>query len=743
MNIDGLRFSNRSGSGSGRPNSSQPGDHDPALPLGVLLEPFREHHPPLGSSRLHVARRMRVTSCQTVAALLVMCIPLAAKEPKAVPDSVPSYARTPEDVLPYRNFQQPYHRFFQSVSEFRGTGRDDVSLAHSTAVRIGFIGPVASAPDSDLGQQMLEGVRLAIEEANAEGGYQGTPFELVVRPDSGLWGATSIEMVAFSYVDNVLAVIGSIDGANTHIALRVALKTKVPIVNTGGTDPTLTDTNLPWILRCLADDRQQGYALAHHVFRECGMTKVAALRVNDRHGRFGIAEFRDAARRLGHPLRVEVRWKRGDRDFSAQLQRIAQSGTEAIVLWGNASDAAAVVRAIRHWNEANPSTPLPERIFSCDRLASQTFLAEAGAAAEGVVAIATYDPTRDDARLATFVSAFTARFGHEPEAFAAHGYDGADILIAAIRKAGLNRVRIRDALYEYKRFDGVTGLIEFDRTLNDVGSVYLATVQNGKFAYRERSSPQCPGRPRTAPIPDLAESPPALRLSPPPSPTGTTALRLGCFLPLDHAGQAAVRGMQMAIESDAAKHPDEAPIELLVRDTRAAWGSASSSLVDLVFEHEILAMIGSTERRGTHLAEMLATKVHFPVLSLCGTDPTITQIPLPWIFSMASATVEIDPDFDRQYRGRFESEPDVFAALGFDAAALLAEQIRGGANTRIALRNGLAAGRPHRGVSGLFRFDRLGNRVEESARGLQAGMADTRKSGNETRPRSRCASRYR
>jgi ABC-type branched-subunit amino acid transport system substrate-binding protein len=149
-----------------------------------------------------------------------------------------------------------------------------------------------------------------------------------------------------------------------------------------------------------------------------------------------------------------------------------------------------------------------------------------------------------------------------------------------------------------------------------------------------------------------------------------------------------------------------------------------------VFQQEILALIGSTERRGTHVAEMLATKVHFPVVSLCGTDPTITQIPLPWIFCLPPSTMRIDPDFVRQYRERHETDPNVFAALGFDAAALLVERIRDGADTRIALRNGLAAESWYRGVSGVFRFDRLGNRVEESAGGLHAGMADTQRSDN-------------
>ena len=87
--------------------------------------------------------------------------------------------------------------------------------------------------------------------------------------------------------------------------------------------------------------------------------------------------------------------------------------------------------------------------------------------------------------------------------------------------------------------------------------------------------------------------------------------------------------------------------------------------------------------------------------------------------------MKIDPGFVRQYRQRYEADPDAYATLGFDAAALLAARIRDGADTRIALRNGLAAETWYQGVSGLFRFDSLGNRVEKSAGGLQIGVADT------------------
>jgi ABC-type branched-subunit amino acid transport system substrate-binding protein len=307
--------------------------------------------------------------------------------------------------------------------------------------------------------------------------------------------------------------------------------------------------------------------------------------------------------------------------------------------------------------------------------------------------VATYDPTRDDPILKAFTEQFTDRFHHEPGTFAAHAYDGANILIAAIHKAGPHRARIRDALAAYTHFDGVTGSIDFDTTLNDIGPVYIATVEHGRLVYREANFTKVAQQNIPAPpYRTLADSPPTARSPDRPSAGDPNAYRIGCFLPLDEAGQAAVRGIEMAFADDASEHPHDKPIELIVRDSRGTWGSGSTALVDLVFEDHALALIGSTERRATHLAEMLAAKMHFPVITLCATDATITQVPLPWVFRVASEQSA--------------------AAWGYDAGSLVASRIRAGANTRRTLRDGLADRAWNRGVSGTYRFDPLGNRID-------------------------------
>lgn len=654
------------------------------------------------------SRKTPFSLCFALVASLA-AVPAVAQQAKSPPDSSPGYGKTPAEVVPYRDFGEPYTRFFETATPFRGTGRGKNKDAQHETVRIGFFAPLGEAPDADLGEFMLEGTKLAIEQANAAGGYNGIPFELVMRPDTGLWGATSNEMVAFRYEDDVLAVIGSVDGANTHIALRVALKIETPMVNTATTDPTLTETNIPWLLRCMADDRQQGYALAHHMFVECGIDRVAAVRVNDRYGRMGIGEFRDAARRLKHPLRVEMRWNRGERAFERQLDRLAKADPEAVVIWGNAADAAAVVRVIR-------DRGMSVRVFGCDRLASQAFLRAAGDAAEGVVAVASEDPTSQNERRRAFVEAFKQHFGHEPETFAAHGYDGTNILVKAIRKAGLNRARIRDALYEFKQYDGVTGPITFDATLNDVGPVYLATVKDGAFTYERANFLQGQRVSQgNAPYRSLAETPPVAR-SPAREPVTGQAYRLGCLFPADENGRSARKGVELAIADDAAAHGDDVAIELVFRASgaRAAgggWGTTATAVTELALRDNVLAVIGSTRREGTHLAEMVAAKFHFPVITLCDDDPSITQIPLPWVFNVAPGDESPDAGFLERFVARYGEAPDAFAALGYDAGALVASRIRAGADNRRVLRDALASLNAFAGVSGRFRFDGLGNRV--------------------------------
>ncbi len=401
------------------------------------------------------------------------------------------YANTPQDIGPFRHVK-PYKEHFLRQLEYTGPGRTIAEPEHVDTVKIGFIGPLTStvsvatggrSHEEALGNKMLRGCRLAVEHANARGGYakRNIPFELVVSNDNGLWGASGNEIINMVYKDKVWAILGTIDGANTHIAIRVALKAEILMLNSGDTDPTLVETNIPWIVRCIGDDRQQGYLLADYLYHKLGLTRVGVIRASNRYGRFGVREILDVSRRLGHPVPLEMAYEVGAADFSLHLTRLREAGVQAIVHWGDAGDGARILNQMRSLGMKHP-------YFACDRCVSDEFIEIAGENAHGVVCTFPWNPERKDPRLGAFRAAYRKRFDEEAETYAAHAYDGMNMLLWAVQTAGLNRAKIRDVLAHRDRpWPGVTGDIPLSAVLDDMGEVFLARCENAKWKYDSRS----------------------------------------------------------------------------------------------------------------------------------------------------------------------------------------------------------------------------------------------------------------
>jgi branched-chain amino acid transport system substrate-binding protein len=212
---------------------------------------------------------------------------------------VAPYAGEPDDLSPYAKFASPYDFNYTRPNVYTGAARDIPEPKGLSEVRIGFIGPIEHNSDSVFGLRMLHGAQLAVENANARGGYGGKPFKLMLhndynnwqegavygneRPtDPGIWGSASDETVKMVYDDKDWAIFGSISSEATHIILRVALKAEIPIVNSASTDPTIPETYIPWYFEVLQDDRVQSLTLSRRIFTELGMKRVAILRVNNR-----------------------------------------------------------------------------------------------------------------------------------------------------------------------------------------------------------------------------------------------------------------------------------------------------------------------------------------------------------------------------------------------------------------------------------------------------------------------------
>jgi len=407
-----------------------------------------------------------------------------------------NYAKTAGDFEPFRHVQ-PFKEHFLLQLEYTGPGRAIPEPNDIESVKLGFIGPIMStvsvatggkSHEEPLGIKMLQGSRLAIEQANSKGGYlkRNIPFELVISNDNGLWGASGNEIVKMAYKDKVWAILGTIDGANSHIAIRVALKAEIPMMNSGDTDPTFIETNIPWVIRCISDDRQQSYLLVDYLYKKLGLKRVGIIRANNRYGRFGVREIRDGSRRLGCPIVLEMSYQLGIEDFSLQLERLREANLDAVIHWGDAFEGAKILNQMRDMGMTQP-------YFACDRCLSDEFVEIAGANAEGVICPYPWNPKRTNEEFMEFRRAFRERYGEDPETFASHAYDGMNMLIWAVQVAGLNRAKIRDLLAHRTRpWKGVTGDIKLSACLDDIGDVFLAKRENGTWNFYSREDLKIP-----------------------------------------------------------------------------------------------------------------------------------------------------------------------------------------------------------------------------------------------------------
>jgi len=557
------------------------------------------------------------------------------------PRSLKPYTGAPDDLRPFSKFTKPYFEYYQDLVEYNGAARDipDPDLKDLDDIRIGLLAPLYDHPDQVLGNHMLNGAQMAIDEANAAGGYGGKPFRLIshndydnwqnsktavtgVERESAIWGAASNDAVRMIYDDKVWAMFGSISSESTHIALRLTLKAETPIVNSASTDPTIPETIIPWYFTDIQDDRVQGYTLARHIYTELGFRRVAILRINDRYGRFGVLKFRDASRRLGHPVVIEQKFMPGDTDFHHQLAVIEDSRVDAIVVWADIGPTAEILKEMRELG-------MKQRVFGSHRTIGDELIKLAGPAAEGFEAVYPFDPTRNDPRWLDFVRRYEGRFHEKPDHFAALAYDAMQILLDAICRAGLNKGRIRDALTGIEHYKGVTGDMVFDPNCKNIAPLFLARVHDGTISYRRITMEQAYAR--------VGED--GVQYAGPPLPDEKSGdLKIGVFGP--HADEV-VKSLGAPF-LPWVPHParfsqgGNRRLSLVSIPSESSWGKASDDLVKAVYNDHVLALI-ALDRNSSHLAEQIGVKAFVPVVAI-SSDRALTSTNIPWIFRLPEGT---------------------------------------------------------------------------------------------------------
>ena len=168
-------------------------------------------------------------------------------------------------------------------------------------------------------------------------------------------------------------------------------------------------------------------------------------------------------------------YQTGETDFSVQLTHIKESNPDAIFI---SALAPEMVKIMIQGRQLGIPTDVP---FIVPDLTKDE-VAAAGDAAEGAIAFTSWTSTADTPGNRAFVQNYRAKYGTDPNPWAAQSYAALYILAEAIANAqSTDAVAIRDAFANTKNFDTVLGQFSFNAVGDAVYDLMVLTVQNGKF----------------------------------------------------------------------------------------------------------------------------------------------------------------------------------------------------------------------------------------------------------------------
>jgi len=343
--------------------------------------------------------------------------------------------------------------------------RPAILVAQDTSVSIGLLVP-GSEPSA-----AKHGAELAIREANEKTVILGYTFHLVVRSTEGPWGAGSKESVGLVFDDEVVAIVGSLDGRNAHLAEQVAAKTRILFLSAWATDISLSRAFVPWYFSCVPNDDQQANSLIHEIYMQREITNVAIIGTEEYDSRNAVHSFAKAATSKNLKIPRQYIYESSE-DLLKTLREIDQHDIEAIVLFGNPALASEIAPVLHQQK-------MDQMIFGSFSLMDDQEASDPDwNILEGINLISSGHWFTEEGE--RFQNTFLETFGYQPGAAAAYAYDGINLIIEAIKKSGADRDNIIDAFTEMKYKPGVTGENSFDVTGNRTGNPDLMIIENGR-----------------------------------------------------------------------------------------------------------------------------------------------------------------------------------------------------------------------------------------------------------------------
>ncbi len=359
---------------------------------------------------------------------------------------------------------------------FTACGGAKEAATEAEVIKIGGIGPL-TGPVAIYGISSTNGSKLAFDEINKNGGILGKQVEYIVLDEKG--DATEAVTAYNKLVDEgIVGLVGDITSKPTLAVAEIAAQDNMPMITPTGTQFNITEAG-PNVFRVCFTDPYQGVVLANFAKNTLGAKTAAVVVNNSSDYSDGIAKaFMEQAEKLGLNVVAKEGYSDGDKDFRAQLTKIAPSQPDVLVVPDYYEQASLIATQAREVG-ITATFVGPD---GWDGVA-KTLDSSAYSAVENSYFTNHYSLEDQSPKVQNFLKAYRETYKEDPSAFSALSYDAAYMFKAAIEKAGsTDKQAVVDALKTLD-YAGVTGHLTFDEKNNPVKAVTIIKIVNGEYTF--------------------------------------------------------------------------------------------------------------------------------------------------------------------------------------------------------------------------------------------------------------------
>ena len=331
-----------------------------------------------------------------------------------------------------------------------------------------------SGQNSDLGNWMYNGVKLAIDQANANGGVNGRQLVLNKLDDQGQ-PTVATDLARRAQADKAVMVYGSCLSTVSLAMIPILTAAQIPQI-TSGQSPALLKQGSPYIFIDSTSSAVFDKTLADYLVQKKNLTAIAMITNNGTYGKGEHDSFLAELTALNVKPLIDKVVTPDQKDFTAVLTEIRATNPKVLFIGAEEVESGLIAKQSR-------SLGITATFAGGAPLGTPTYFKTAGTdVVEGTIMTSPYLSNDTNAKTKAFAAAYKAAYGQDAEFHGAKAYDGMNVFITAMKttSSDLSGPKLIAAMRSIT-YDGLLGTFKYDETGLGLHATQVGIIHNGQI----------------------------------------------------------------------------------------------------------------------------------------------------------------------------------------------------------------------------------------------------------------------